>query len=869
MKVKASIDAAGYSGKPVHGEIVKINRRIAKCSSELEVQEIADLVGNKGHTFCPAVFSEGKRKKEHFLQMQLLGLDFDTGISYKEVQQIAKEYELPIAFAYQTFSSTESTQRFRVVFVNDVVVDNIYAAEIMLKMLLKIFPDADKSCKDVSRMFFGGKGVLDKVEEKTINIVLLKDAFQEYAFKKGINNYSRHIQQFAKENNIKCINDVLKIERVKKDGENEEKTDFHPYIYTSFSVFSSNSEVYAINNGYQKNVRTKNTKFVPVKVEKSDLKTKCQLYQDFKSCSHIPHNHRFLLLLNLMYIEGGMKIFHSIIEEKGYDKTKWRFYAKYAKDNQYKPQSCSGNCPYDEECPHETNMLLTVRQKDRIVKLEESEDYVELDEVYQHVSTCLEHAVESSGNQIVIIPAQTALGKTEAYCNLIRDHPEKKFIVAVPTNQLKYEVYQRLKHKGVDVEKTLSLCDREFSKELKEKLTCYFQWGLGKEVISLLKTYSKENKETEDKEKISEVSFCEAYVKQPEELKRAKVIVTTHARLVLFSQEMIEAYGVIIDEDILSTFFKNVCSVSMETVKKVSSSAYCPRHLRDKLRLAEKLEEDGYLKLDAEPFADGLSEEELRELGISDNVNSLAYATVCCKRGETLYYFHPSALPVGKCIVLSATADAKLYRKYFKGREIVECAYKKAKYQGKLTQLSAYSMSRQCIQNHKESLKAYLQSFQEEYQMITFKKYEEELNALGLHFGNAEGVDRLSGKNLIIVGTPHLDEMIYRLIGCHLGIEIGQEVLAVRKVRANGYEFNFMTYKGEELRELQFYFIHKELEQCIGRARLLRNDCKVLVLSNFPCEQAKLIQEDYLKERNEDRKKDNVFSLQPVMAGNH
>ena len=78
-----------------------------------------------------------------------------------------------------------------------------------------------------------------------------------------------------------------------------------------------------------------------------------------------------------------------------------------------------------------------------------------------------------------------------------------------------------------------------------------------------------------------------------------------------------------------------------------------------------------------------------------------------------------------------------------------------------------------------------------------------------------------------------------------------------------------MTYKGEELRELQFYFIHKELEQCIGRARLLRNDCKVLVLSNFPCEQAKLIQEDYLKERNEDRKKDNVFSLQPVMAGNH
>ncbi len=869
MKVKASIDAAGYSGKPVHGEIVKINRRIAKCSRELEVQEIADLVGNKGHTFCPAVFSEGKRKKEHFLQMQLFGLDFDTGVSFDKIKGIAKEHELPIAFAYQTFSSTKDRPKFRVVFVHDVAVDNAYAAEIMLKMLFVLFPDTDKSCKDVSRMFFGGKGVLGKVEEKTINIMQLAQEFQRTIFELGEKNYNRAIHRFAKQCNVACIDDVLQIKKVQNNGKTEDKTDSDQYIYGSITVFPSETPKYVIFTGYQKNVRTKNPKFVPVKVEKSDLKTKCRLYQDFKSCSHIPHNHRFLLLLNLMYIEGGMKIFHSIIEKKGYDKTKWRFYAKYAKDNQYKPQSCSGNCPYDEECPHETNMLLTVRQKDRIVKLEESEDYVELDEVYQHVSTCLEHAVESSGNQIVIIPAQTALGKTEAYCNLIRDHPEKKFIVAVPTNQLKYEVYQRLKQKGVDIEKTLSLCDREFSKELKEKLTSYFQWGLGKEVISLLKTYIKENKENEDKEKISEVSFCEAYVKQPEELKRAKVIVTTHARLVLFSQEMIEDYCVIIDEDILSTFFKNVCSVSMETVKKVSSSAYCPRHLRDKLRLAEKLEEDECLKLDAEPFADGLSEKELRELEISDNVNSIAYATVCCKRGETLYYFYPSALPVGKCIVLSATADAKLYRKYFKGREIVECAYKKAKYQGKLTQLSAYSMSRQCIQNHKESLKAYLQPLQKEYQMITFKKYEEELNALGLHFGNAEGVDRLSGKNLIIVGTPHLDEMIYRLIGCHLGIEIGQEVLAVRKVRANGYEFNFMTYNGEELRGLQFYFIHKELEQCIGRARLLRNDCKVLVLSNFPCEQAELIQEDYLKERKEDKKKDNVFSLQPVMAGNH
>lgn len=512
-------------------------------------------------------------------------------------------------------------------------------------------------------------------------------------------------------------------------------------------------------------------------------------------------------------------------------------------------------------------MLLTVKGKDKMIRLDEKEDYESLDEVYQHVCTCLENAVESSGNEIVIIPAQTALGKTEAYCNLIRDHPKKKFIVAVPTNQLKHEVYQRLLKKKVDVKKTLSIYDGELSKELMDKLESYFQWGLGKEIINLLRAYIKENKEVKENDRICEVSFCKAYVKQQEELVKSRVIVTTHARLALFSEEMMQHYCVIVDEDILSTFFKNICSVSMKTVETVSASPYCPRHLRDKLHLAETLKDGEYMRLDAEPFADGLSEAQLRELEVSDNVNSLAYATVCCKRGEDVYYFYPSVLPRGKLIVVSATADAELYRKYFKGREIIECSYKKAKYLGKLVQFSAYSMSRQCIQNHKEKLKAYLQPLQKEYQLITFMKYENELNGLGLHFGNAEGVDVLSGENVMVVGTPHLDEMVYRLIGCHLGMEVEQDVLSVRNVKYNGYAFNFMTYKGEELRELQFYFIHKELEQCIGRARLLRKDCKVLVLSNFPCEQAELHQEDYLKDIKEDIIEDE-FGQQPVMAGN-
>lgn len=34
----------------------------------------------------------------------------------------------------------------------------------------------------------------------------------------------------------------------------------------------------------------------------------------------------------------------------------------------------------------------------------------------------------------------------------------------------------------------------------------------------------------------------------------------------------------------------------------------------------------------------------------------------------------------------------------------------------------------------------------------------------------------------------------------------------------------------------------------MGRARLLRNNCTVYLFSNYPCEQAELRGEDYLKE---------------------
>lgn len=118
MKVNISLDDYAYSSKPdSKKEIMQISCRIASNPTCMEVKEIAQLVGEKGYTFCPAIFCGGNRRIDSFEKMQIFALDFDDGISFEQVRMRAEEYHIPIAFAYHTFSSSKNSERFRVVFI--------------------------------------------------------------------------------------------------------------------------------------------------------------------------------------------------------------------------------------------------------------------------------------------------------------------------------------------------------------------------------------------------------------------------------------------------------------------------------------------------------------------------------------------------------------------------------------------------------------------------------------------------------------------------------------------------------------------------------------------------------------------------------
>ena len=118
--IKVSLDNVPYNIKPQGSEVSKINNRIANAPVKLstdQIRALAEAVGQRGMTFCPATFTDGKRDKDHFEQQQFIALDFDNkdpkaSISLDEAKARANHYGLPFLFAYDTLTS-ENHNKFR------------------------------------------------------------------------------------------------------------------------------------------------------------------------------------------------------------------------------------------------------------------------------------------------------------------------------------------------------------------------------------------------------------------------------------------------------------------------------------------------------------------------------------------------------------------------------------------------------------------------------------------------------------------------------------------------------------------------------------------------------------------------------------
>ena len=208
---------------------------------------------------------------------------------------------------------------------------------------------------------------------------------------------------------------------------------------------------------------------------------------------------------------------------------------------------------------------------------------------------------------------------------------------------------------------------------------------------------------------------------------------------------------------------------------------------------------------------------------------------------DKFVFLKPADFPGDKYIIVSATADEEICGWYFGEENIDFYECKKAEYMGELKQYCGKSMSSTCLANNPGMIKSLMHQFSmDSDNVITFMNQR-----IGeLHFGNTEGSNMLEGQDILVIGTPYHAEFIYKLAAFSMGIEFDAgEKMTLQTIDYNGYRFQFTTFQNEELRKIHLWMIESELEQAVGRARLLRNACTVHLFSNFPLSQAQMIQD--------------------------
>lgn len=894
-KIKVSYDYRSLSEKPNETLAASISKNIGgspKLLSWNGIKEFALDVSLDGHTFCPATFKNGKRSKDNFEQQQLFALDFDNkdanrSITFDEVKKRAEHYELPMLFAYETLSST-NRDKFRIVFLNDTSVTDRKIAEAMQLALGTIFPEADSSCyKDTSKMYYGGKSVLYRSDDTpTINIESL---FRNHAIylkdKYKANHYKERLAKFAEETGIALTpNGLLDISVTDNPTEplgasqtdDNGKNSPSPIIYSSnFPNIKANGEIFPNRYYCIRFADCTGKASVTTSVDKTDvvvkqyknhqeyrsivleeMECKCQLFNEFRTGKRdMSHNELFGLATNLIAVETGYQKFKDIQSDYPtlYDAErcqKWESILSYIKQQSYKPMQCNNFCPYKKQCNHSTNILSTVHPKRVIMeKLPDyHEEFYSIEEVQEDTYSAIYNAYRSSDNGVHIIKSMTGAGKSHSYLRLMAENPDDRFLIAAPTNLLKNEIYRKAEKMGIDAAKTPSLDEikDEIPPNVWNRINRLYKSGQHKAVHPYIREVAvKKN-----------ISCLIKYCDERERLKKfGGSLITTHRYLLNMDEKRLREYdAVIIDEDIIfKSVISNQCEITISDLEKLfteTTNVQLSKKIKKLLKFAKT---QTCIELDSFGTEEDDDDNDADDISITFDVPSFCMAKKFFVRKtenepnlkeNTVVFLRSADFKKVKYIIVSATVDETICNKYFGEDNVNFYECKKARYKGTLSQYPSKSMSRSSIANNPGIIRRLMKHFEFcDDRVITFMKE----NIGKLHFGNTEGSNTLEGKDILVAGTPYHAEFLYKLVAFFMKCDFDEdEKMTAQIVEHNGYRFRFTTFENESLRSIHFWMIESELEQAVGRARLLRNECTVNLFSNFPLSQAEMVRDfDY------------------------
>jgi hypothetical protein len=348
--------------------------------------------------------------------------------------------------------------------------------------LMIIFPEADKNCKEIARMYYGGKKLLHFDETvPMLDIEALIRNMTVYVMDKHGKNYYRTLQQFSKDTKValteKGLPDISRVDelpvgdsQLTEKTENTGATSENESEYISpIPLICNNYYIRGIgenySNLYKINFTSCSTSATSVQKKdsgnhkdfrKSDInsiRSQCRLFREFEDGIRIHHHQElFGLATTLVNVESGDVLFKEILKKYSYfddrpQKYKyWSTTLKYLAREKYKPESCDKFCPYADECRHGRNILSSSKVKHHHIEVLANCQpvLVDLEVARKDVRNAIFGAADSDDDLKHIIKAATSTGKTESFLDYAILNPDENNFIAASTNILKDDIHDRL-----------------------------------------------------------------------------------------------------------------------------------------------------------------------------------------------------------------------------------------------------------------------------------------------------------------------------------------------------------------------------------------------------------------------------------------
>lgn len=665
--------------------------------------------------------------------------------------------------------------------------------------------------------------MLEYVDDRDvlIDVYTIFLAFIDFMREKyGEKHYKERINEFARHNNVELSGTIPKMHWLENKSFILTPTAYiaGEIIHSENLIKDKRAEVNSVRSKSSKRATYRNFNW-------DNLYTSCKLFKEFAYGESLNHEDFLFIARNMCGADKGKKVFLDIMDKRTSNKN-WREMLNGIIKGNVPIQGCE-ICKYSNVCCHCSNMLETANPKLNEIKVTKLPEYVNILEAEKDLKDKFSQAVKSDEKGIHIIKAQTGLGKTKTYIDYLKS-ADMPCVIAVPTHELKEEIYQRAVRNGIiNISCTPAFPMDMVSKKIADEVDHLYKIGAGKEVMMhLTMILSELNKSEKDYQIIKE--FLEES-KRTTEFKGH--IITTHAKLITVSENSFTNHQIIIDEDILRQIY-NTSFVSISDIRKVINNKNIPYNLTNELR--KFLHEKGYRACD-----DKIEIGHISDLSNIDvNIYGLLNAEITYADDKNVLFIDRKRLSYDKVIIMSATAEHKLYEMLFKDRKIFRYECKKTRYIGKVIQHTDSSYSRFNLKNDIEKINKLIYVTKGK-PVITFQSIECKFDTK-YHFGNVEGLNLLEGKDLFVIGLPNLPEEVYKLFGMCAGADIKGK-MRPQRIEYNCCSFRVNTFDNPALRMIQIWLLSSQLEQAVGRARLLRNDCKVEVYSGFPVEQAEYI----------------------------